>query len=197
MRDSATLAKYGLTPGQSLALFLDDTYHVYWDASPSEVISKIGDHYLSVWNKERRAKAQSLGITPAEALIICSIADEETLKDDEKGVITRLYLNRLKKGMKLQADPTVRYALNDFTIKRVTTPMLSTDSPYNTYRNAGLPPDQSAPQASRLLMPCLTVSLTITIICVPKRISPDIITLPPHIPNIRRMHAGIRINLMS
>lgn len=140
LTDSSTLAQYGLKPSEALAMMLDDTYYVYWDATPTEVIEKIGSNYKNVWNAERTAKAKSLGITPAQALIICSIADEESNKVDEKGTITRLYLNRLQKGMKLQADPTVRYAIGDFTIKRVTKPMLSTDSPYNTYLHAGLPP---------------------------------------------------------
>ncbi|MBD5200594.1 MAG: endolytic transglycosylase MltG [Bacteroidales bacterium] len=140
LSDSTRLARYGLTPDQAISLFIDDTYYVYWDATPADIISKVGQNYDRVWNSERTAKAKALGITPAQAMIICSIADEETQKSDEKGTITRLYLNRLKKGMKLQADPTVRYALNDFTIKRVTSAMLGTDSPYNTYRYEGLPP---------------------------------------------------------
>ncbi|MCM1290786.1 MAG: endolytic transglycosylase MltG [Prevotella sp.] len=138
--DSVTLANYGLKPSQAMALFLDDTYLLYWDSTPNALVHKIGKHYQEVWNDERKRKADALGISPAEAVIIASIADEETLKADEKGIITRLYLNRLQKGMKLQADPTVRFALNDFTIRRVTTPMLSVNSPYNTYKYAGLPP---------------------------------------------------------
>lgn len=140
LMDSTVMARYGLKPEQALSLFIDDTYYVYWDASPLEVVNKIGEHYNKVWNSERTIKANALGLSPAEVMIICSIADEETQKADEKDTITRLYLNRLQKGMKLQADPTVRFALNDFTIKRVTTPMLSTDSPYNTYKHSGLPP---------------------------------------------------------
>lgn len=140
LTDPKTLDKYGLKPGQEMALFLDDTYLVYYYATPQEVIEKIGDNYKKVWKGSRTEKAKKLGLTPADAIIICSIADEETAKSDEKGRITRLYLNRLQKGMKLQADPTVRFAIGDFTIKRVTRPMLSTDSPYNTYRHEGLPP---------------------------------------------------------
>lgn len=140
LSDPKTLAEYNLEPGQEMALFLDDSYLVYWDASPAEVIEKIGENYKKVWNKTRTDKARKLGLTPAEAIIICSIADEETSKQDEKGRIARLYVNRLQKGMKLQADPTVRYALGDFTIKRVTRPMLTIDSPYNTYMHKGIPP---------------------------------------------------------
>lgn len=135
-----TLDKYGLAPEQAIALFIDDTYDVYWSDTPQHVVDKIGRHYLEVWNPQRRAKADALGLTPAEVMTVCSIVDEETNKADEKGKVGRLYLNRLRKKMRLQADPTVRYALGDFTIKRVAGPMLQLQSPYNTYVVNGLPP---------------------------------------------------------
>lgn len=139
--DSATLAHYGLKPEQAMALFLDDTYEVYWTTSAKDVVKKIGDNYEAFWNSSRRGiRAKRLGLTPAEAVTICSIVDEETLDTREKGRIGRLYLNRLGAGMKLQADPTVRYALHDFTIRRVLDKHLNYDSPYNTYKYAGLPP---------------------------------------------------------
>ena len=138
--DSATLLPYGLTPDQALSLFIDDSYEVYWSSSPDSVIKKIGDHYLKVWNDTRRKKATDLGLTPAQVMTICSIVDEESNKLDEKGKIGRLYINRLNIGMPLQADPTIRFALNDFTIKRVKGEHLKVDSPYNTYLNRGLPP---------------------------------------------------------
>lgn len=138
--DSATLAQYGLKPQQAMALFLDDTYEVYWTATPEEVVKKIGQNYKLFWSNSRKHKASLLGVTPAEVVIISSITDEETLDNNEKGRISRLYLNRLGAGMKLQADPTVRYALHDFTIRRVTGIHLQVESPYNTYKYAGLPP---------------------------------------------------------
>lgn len=138
--DSTRLAKHGLDPDSKLALFIDDTYEVYWNVTPEKLFDKLADNYAKVWNKERLKKAEALGLTPEEVMIICSIVDEETNAKDEKGDIGRLYINRLKKGMKLQADPTVRYALNDFTIKRVTQQHLKVDSPYNTYQTEGLPP---------------------------------------------------------
>lgn len=136
----ALLNKYGLTPQQALALFIDDSYEVYWSASPENVVSKIGDNYNKVWNGLRRQKAAELGLTPAEVMTICSIVDEESNKTDEKGKIGRLYINRIKKGMPLQADPTIRFALGDFTIRRVKGSHLKVDSPFNTYKNTGLPP---------------------------------------------------------
>lgn len=140
LADPEVMAKYGLTPQQALALFIDDTYQVYWSSSPADVIKKIGDNYLAVWNVQRKKKASQLGLSPDQIMTVCSITDEETNAVSEKGTIGRLYINRLNKGMKLQADPTVRFALNDFTIKRVKGEHLKVDSPYNTYKYAGLPP---------------------------------------------------------
>lgn len=134
------LAGYGLLPEQALALFIDDSYELYWSASPGQLLEKIGANYDRVWNDSRKAKAEALGLSPAEVMTICSIVDEESNKLDEKGKIGRLYINRLRKGMPLQADPTVRFALGDFTIRRVKGEHLKVKSPYNTYRNRGLPP---------------------------------------------------------
>lgn len=140
LSDSAFLASYSLKPGQALALFINDTFEYYWTDSPEKVMKKIGDNYNDFWNKERTALAHKLGLSPAQVMILASIVDEETNKADEKGKIARLYINRLNKGMLLQSDPTVRYALNDFTIKRVLLSHLKVESPFNTYLHKGLPP---------------------------------------------------------
>lgn len=134
------LEKHGLDSLSSIALFLEATYDVYWDASPEQVIATFERNYDRIWNEQRQKKAQQLGLTPAEIMTLCSIVDEETLTKEEKGTIGRLYLNRIQQGMKLQADPTVRYALGDFTIRRVLSKHTAYDSPYNTYQYAGLPP---------------------------------------------------------
>lgn len=138
--DSTFLAQYGLTPKQALALFMDDTYEVYWSATPEEVLKKIGDNYKDYWAEGRVKLAEDMGVTPAEMMTLASIVDDETNQELEKGRIGRLYLNRLDCNMKLQADPTVRYALQDFTIRRVTNEHTKVDSPYNTYMYLGLPP---------------------------------------------------------
>lgn len=138
--NAEALSCYGLTPANSQAIFIADNYEVFWSISPEKFVEKMGDAYNRFWNKERRAKADSLGLSPVEAATIASIADEESAKYDEKGRICRLYLNRLTKGMRLQADPTVKFAIGDFAIKRVTHAMTETESPYNTYRISGLPP---------------------------------------------------------
>ncbi len=140
LKDSALLSRYSLTPEQALSLFVEDSYDVYWSVDAVAFTEKIGHHYLNVWNGRRRAEAAALGLTPSEVMIVASIVDEETNKADEKGRIGRLYINRLNAGMPLQADPTVRFALGDFSIRRVNSGHLKTDSPYNTYLHKGLPP---------------------------------------------------------
>ena len=140
LRDSAMLVSYGLSPDQELALVTDGTHSLLWSDSPQEVVAKFGKAFQNIWTTQRRAKADSLHLSPAEVMIIASIADEETAKADEKSTIARLYINRLRKGMRLQADPTVRFAVGDFSIRRITGQHLRTPSPYNTYLHTGLPP---------------------------------------------------------
>lgn len=140
LRKKDFLKQYDLEPSQALALFLDDSYQVYWNVSPEGLTEKIGQHYKKIWNEERRNKAKALGLTPAEVIALASIVDEETNKRDEKPKVARLYLNRLKKGMKLQADPTVKFSLGDFSLRRIRGEHLKVDSPYNTYKIEGLPP---------------------------------------------------------
>ena len=140
LSDSKNIEKYGLSSKNALALFIDDTYQVYWSASPQNITEKIGANYKKIWNQERSDKARELGLTPAEVVVLASIVDEETNKADEKPRVARLYLNRLKKGMKLQADPTVKFALGDFGLRRIRNEHLQVESPYNTYKINGLPP---------------------------------------------------------
>lgn len=140
LNNPEVMKRYGLTPAQAPALFLNDTYYLYWTSTPKEVVEKLGGNYNKLWNTANRAKADSLGLAPAEIMTIASIVDEETQAQSEKGRIGRLYINRVKKGMRLQADPTVKFALKDFSIKRITKQHLSAPGPYNTYQVAGLPP---------------------------------------------------------
>lgn len=138
--DPEFLKEYNLSPEEALALFIDDTYFVFWSNSPREVAAKIGANYKKIWSSERLQKARNLGLSPAQVITLASIMDEETNKTDEKPQVARLYLNRLKKGMKLQADPTVKFALGDFSLRRIRSEHLKVDSPYNTYQISGLPP---------------------------------------------------------
>lgn len=139
LTDEETMMRFNLKPQSAMAVFLNDSYDFYWSASPREVVEKIGAHYNDIWTPQRKAKAKALGVEPADIMIIASIVDEETNALSEKGTVGRLYINRLHKGMRLEADPTVRYAGGDFTVKRVRNPR-DIDSPYNTYIHAGLPP---------------------------------------------------------
>ena len=131
--------------------FLPDTYEFYWTESPDKIIKKITDHYTAFWTDDRLKKAEALHLTPAQVSTLASIVEEETNKADERPKVARLYLNRLAKGMKLQADPTVKFAVGDFTLTRILNKHLSVNSPYNTYIHAGLPPGPiRLPQAATL-----------------------------------------------
>lgn len=122
------------------AHFLPDTYEFYWTEPAAGVIDKITSHYDNFWNDERLRKAKALGLTPEQVSTLASIVEEETNKTDERPKVARLYLNRLKKNMKLQADPTVKFAVGDFSLRRILGKHLQVNSQYNTYKYAGLPP---------------------------------------------------------
>ncbi len=145
-RDSAFLEKNGFTKENVFAMFLPNTYEFYWNISAEKFRDKMLDEYNKFWTKERITKATELNLTPVQAITLASIVHKETVKKSERPTVAGVYLNRLRDGMKLQADPTVIYALklrdNDFDkiIKRVLYNDLFIASPYNTYQNLGLPP---------------------------------------------------------
>ena len=132
--------KHGFTKETFSAMFIPNTYEFYWTNTPSDFISKMKKEYHKFWNEDRLTKAKSIELSPVEVCTLASIVQEETVKMDEKAKVAGLYLNRLKRGMLLQADPTIKFAINDFSIRRVTSKMLTVDSPYNTYKYSGLPP---------------------------------------------------------
>ncbi len=136
----SVLAPRGFTPEEYAAAVLPDTYEFYWTASPEHVFEVLADHRTGFWTPERLAKAQALGLSPEQVATVASIVEEETNKADERGKVARLYLNRLQRNMPLQADPTVKFALGDFSLRRITGEHLAVQSPYNTYVNPGLPP---------------------------------------------------------
>lgn len=121
-------------------MFIPNTYEMYWTTSADEFARRMHKEYNRFWNEERKQKAVDMNLSLAEVSILASIVQQETIKDDELPRVAGLYVNRLKKGMFLQADPTVKYAIGDFSIKRVLNKHLKIDSPYNTYKYAGLPP---------------------------------------------------------
>jgi UPF0755 protein len=139
--DSAKFAeKYGFTTDNIYTVFIPNTYQIYWNTTPEKLFARLYANYEKFWTPERKQKAADLKLTPQEVSVLASIVDAEALHDDEMPLIAGLYLNRLNKGMKLQSDPTVIFAVNDFTIKRVLNRDLITNSPYNTYMYKGLPP---------------------------------------------------------
>ena len=140
LNDSALCAKYNKTPETMACLLMPDTYEFYWTVTPEKMLDRMYDYYNDFWTNERKAKAEKLGLTPDQVATVASIVEDETSKADERGKVARLYLNRYQQGMPLQADPTVKFAIGDFSIKRITIPMTQVNSPYNTYRVNGLPP---------------------------------------------------------
>lgn len=136
----SVLAEEGFTKAQYAAAFLPDSYEFYWTTSPQKFVKTLYSYYNKYWTEERREKASQLGLSPIEVSILASIVEEETNRSDERPIVARLYLNRLNRGMLLQADPTVKFAVGDFTIRRILNKHLSVNSPYNTYKYVGLPP---------------------------------------------------------
>lgn len=121
-------------------MFIPNTYEVYWDMNVEKLLKRMDKEHKAFWNQSRLAKAEEIGLSPLEVSILASIVEEETAVNDEKPTVAGLYINRLKRGIPLQADPTVKFAVGDFTLKRILHKHLETDSPYNTYKVAGLPP---------------------------------------------------------
>lgn len=132
--------RYGFTKDNVLCMFIPNTYEVYFNVSPADLIERMYEEYEKFWNEERKQKAAAVGLTPIEISILASIVMAESVKHDEAPIIAGLYINRLKKDIPLQADPTLVFAVGDFTLKRVLNEHKEIDSPYNTYRNRGLPP---------------------------------------------------------
>jgi len=137
---SSYVQQYGFTTDNVYTMFLPNSYQLYWNTTPEKLFKRMYANYEKFWTPERKQKAAAINLTPIEVSVLASIVDAEALHDDEMPAVAGLYLNRLKKGMKLEADPTVIFAQNDFTIKRVLTRYLSINSPYNTYMHTGLPP---------------------------------------------------------
>lgn len=140
LNDPVYLAQFGLDTNTAIAAVIPDTYEFFWNTTADNAFRKIEKNRARYWNETRQQQAKDHGLTPIQATIVASIVDEETNVTDDKPKIASVYLNRLKAGMKLQADPTVKFAIGDFSIRRVTGPMLETPSPYNTYMYEGLPP---------------------------------------------------------
>lgn len=132
--------KYNLNEESIRCLFLPETYELYWNISLPDLIGKIEDTYNKVWSNARKQKAKQIKLTPAEVTILASIVQCESAIEDEQEKIAGVYINRMQKNMPLQADPTLLYAIGDFNRQRVLNGDKDINSPYNTYKNKGLPP---------------------------------------------------------
>lgn len=140
LNDPVALNEFGVLPETAVALFLPNSYEVYWNLSPTDLLRRMKKEYDKFWSEERMRKLNDVGISQLEVSTLASIVEEETNKADERPMVAGLYLNRLRRGMRLQADPTVKFALGDFALRRLLSGHLTVDSPYNTYQNEGLPP---------------------------------------------------------
>lgn len=140
LNNADTLQRYDADTTSALWVVIPDTYTLFWNTTPSAVYRKIYQEAKHFWTGERKAKAQAIGLSPKEAYILASIIEEETTNHKEKDTVASVYLNRLRRGMPLQADPTLKFAVRNFALKRIAGPIMGIESPYNTYKNKGLPP---------------------------------------------------------
>lgn len=140
LTDTAFIRQLGYTRETLPALFIPNTYEVYWDMSAEDFMARMVKENKAFWNEKRTKQAEAIGLTPVEVSTLASIVEEETANQAEKPMVAGLYINRLKRGMLLQADPTVKFSMGDFELRRILYKHLETDSPYNTYKHAGLPP---------------------------------------------------------
>lgn len=147
LTDEATCEKYGYDTATIACMFVPNTYDIYWNVTVEKFLTRMKKESDKFWNADRTQKAQELKLIPNQVITLASIVDEETANDAEKPMIAGMYYNRLMlrdgeypSGMPLQADPTIKFAWKRFDLKRIYNNLLHIDSPYNTYRNAGLPP---------------------------------------------------------
>lgn len=140
LQDSVYIRKFDFEEETIMAMFIPNTYELWWNTSPEGLFDRMYKEYQAFWTEEKKQKAQALGLSPKEVSTLASIVQAESQKADERSKIARVYLNRMKIGMPLQADPTLVFATGDFTLKRVLNVHKEIDSPYNTYKFTGLPP---------------------------------------------------------
>jgi UPF0755 protein len=135
-----SLREYGLDSNTVMTAVFPNTYTYLWNSTPSMIFSKLYAEYKKIWTPERKKLAQQHGLNPTTAYILASIIEEETNVREDKGKMASVYMNRMSRGVRLGADPTVKFALKDFSLKRIYEKHTAVESPYNTYRNPGLPP---------------------------------------------------------
>jgi UPF0755 protein len=140
LTNNDSLKSFGLDTNTVMTAVMPNTYSYFWNSDPKKVFQKLFDHWRHYWNEERKKRANAIQLTPVEVSILASIVDEESNSKSDKSNIASVYINRLNQKMKLQADPTVKFGLRDFSLTRIYHKHLTVQSPYNTYKNLGLPP---------------------------------------------------------
>jgi UPF0755 protein len=141
LNDADFCAKYGFDRYKIITLFLPNTYEFYWNTSAEDFVERMAKEYKNFWNEERKQKAKKIGLTQSEVATLASIVQaEQSIHRSEWPMVAGLYMNRINKGMMLQSDPTLIFAIGDFTINRVLNKDKEIESPYNTYKHIGLPP---------------------------------------------------------
>ncbi len=140
LKSHETIQKYGFNKYTIISMFIPNTYEFYWNTNADKFISRMAKEYKKFWTSERKQKARNIKLSQSQVSTLASIVEQETHKNDEKPTVAGVYINRLNRGIPLQADPTIIYAVGDFSIKRVLNKHLKIKSPYNTYLNKGLPP---------------------------------------------------------
>jgi UPF0755 protein len=140
LNDPKIAESYNVNNNTFMTTVIPNSYSIFWNSSPQKIIDKLHSEKEKFWNTERLNKAKALNLTPEQVYTMASIVEEETNKEPDKGLIASVYMNRIDKGMKLQADPTVKFAMKNFGLKRILYKHLTYESPFNTYQNAGLPP---------------------------------------------------------
>ena len=140
LNDPETAASLGFDTTTIMTLFIPNTYEIYWNTSVDKFLERMKKEHSRFWTEKRLAKAEAMNLSPVEVSILASIVEEESARPEEYATIAGLYFNRLRKRMPLQADPTVKFAVGDVTLRRILNKHLEVESPYNTYLNLGLPP---------------------------------------------------------
>ncbi len=140
LNDSALISQYGFSEDNIMCMFIPNTYEFFWTTTEEDLFKRMHQEYKRFWNQQRLSEAEAIDMTPIEVSVLASIVESETNKVDEAPRVAGLYINRLNRNIALQADPTLVFAAQDFTIKRVLDKHKEIDSPYNTYKYTGLPP---------------------------------------------------------
>ena len=168
LNNTDSIGKYNLDSNTLMTGVIPNTYSILWNTSPAKIFKKLYTDQEKFWNNERRKKAAALNMTPKQVYTMASIVEEETNKEEDKGKIASVYINRIETGMKLEADPTVKFAMKDFGLKRIFHNHLEYPSPYNTYRQTGLPPGPICTPSSKTIDAVLNAPQTNYIFFVAK-----------------------------